>query len=120
MIKSKFIICFLAALFSNASFAYSDVTKNNIFIQCVSPKLNLTFEINNSDQSVKNINYNQDLIVGHWSEAQINTSFQNMSLSQIIASSPKTDKVGVNFNRLKGTILLAGVNAPTKNRINEC
>ena len=101
--------------------ANSENARVSYFVNCRSADLDLTFEINTRLRTVRSIDYYTEMDVGHWSEEAINTNFSiSKSLSQIVSGTQKTDNVGVSFDRLKGSVSVAGVNSPTKSQIKEC
>ena len=101
--------------------ANSENSRESYFVNCRSANLDLTFEINTRLRTVRSINYYTEMDVGYWSEEAINTNFSiSKSLSQIVSGTQKTDNVGVNFDRLKGSVSVAGINSPTKSQIKEC
>ena len=101
--------------------ANSENARESYFVNCRSANLDLTFEINTRLRTVRSINYYTEMDVGYWSEEAINTNFPiSKSLSQIVSGTQKTDNVGVNFDRLKGSVSVAGINSPTKSQIKEC
>ena len=91
------------------------------FVKCTSANLDLTFEINSLFKTVRNVDYNTKMSVGYWSEEAINTEFSiNKSLSQIVRGAVETENVSINFDRLNGSISVAGINSPTQERIESC
>ena len=98
--------------------ANSENARESFFVSCRSANLDLTFEINTRLRTVRSINYYTEMDVGYWSEEAINTNFSiSKSLSQIVSGTQKTDNVGVNFDRLKGSVSVAGINSPKKSQI---
>lgn len=95
--------------------------QTSTFVKCTSADLDLTFELNAILQNVTNLNFNNEMLVQYWSDASINTLFPApKSLSQIVNGAQRSEYVGVNFDRLKGLILVNGLNPPTKTQIKEC
>jgi len=93
----------------------------NYFVNCSSSGFNLIFEINPLFRTVRNVDYNTEMDVAYWGEEAINTTFSiRKSFSQIVRGTHKSENVSVNFDRLKGTASIAGINSPTKSQIKEC
>tara|TARA_B100000768_G_C11107369_1_gene301734 strand:- start:243 stop:695 length:453 start_codon:yes stop_codon:yes gene_type:complete len=121
--RKYFLPTFITLIFSIGliTAANSENARVNYFVNCSSADLNLTFEMNTLFRTVRNVNYNTEMDVAHWSEEAVNTYFSiRKSLSQIVSGTQKTENVGVNFNRLKGSVSVAGINSPTKSQIKEC
>ena len=90
-------------------------------MNCSSSGFNLIFEINPLFRTVRNVDYNTEMDVAYWGEEAINTTFSiRKSFSQIVRGTHKSENVSVNFDRLKGTASIAGINSPTKSQIKEC
>jgi hypothetical protein len=114
-------VLYLTLLCFTAVAANSENARVSYFVNCSSADLNLTFEINTLFRTVRNVNYNTEMDVLHWSEEAINTNFSiRKSVSQFVSGTQKTENVGVNFNRLTGYVSVSGINSPTKSQIKEC